>query len=93
MEFERVILKAIYEQGIKLPDSAQELIPQANCKPDFIYRKAKIVIFCNGSVNDSAEQQQRDRIQRENLFWHCSYQITELNYKEDWQSKLRCIIF
>lgn len=28
-EFERVVLKAIYEQGIKLPDSAQELIPQA----------------------------------------------------------------
>ena len=42
-----------------------------------------IVIFCNGSVQDSAEQQQRDRIQRENLFWHCSYQIIELDYKED----------
>ncbi|MGB5711141.1 MAG: helicase-related protein, partial [Waterburya sp.] len=91
-EFERVVLKAIYEQRIKLPDSAQELIPEANCKPDFIYKKAKIAIFCDGSVHDSPEQKQRDRIQRENLFWHCSYQVIELNYQEDWQSKLEFLL-
>ncbi len=86
--FEEEVLKAIYERGIKLPDSAQELIPKANCKPDFLYRKDKIAIFYDGSVHDSPEQQQRDRIKRENLFWHCSYQIIELNCKQDWQSKL-----
>ena len=88
-EFERVVLKAIYEQGIKLPDSAQELIPEANCKPDFIYKKAKIAIFCDGSVHDSEEQQQRDRIQRENIEWNCGYQIIELNYKQDWRLLLK----
>ena len=87
-EFERVVLKAIYEQGIKLPDSAQELIPEAKCKPDFIYKKAKIAIFCDGSVHNSPEQQQRDHIQRENLEWNCGYQIVKLDYKKNWGSEI-----
>ena len=90
-EFERVVLKAIYEQGIKLPDSAQELILEANCKPDFIYRKAKIAIFCDGSVHNSPEQQKRDRVQRENLQWDFGYQVIELNYKQDWRSTLESL--
>jgi very-short-patch-repair endonuclease len=86
-EFERVVLKAIYEQGIKLPDSAQELIPEANCKPDFIYKKARIAIFCDGSVHDSPEQQQRDRLKRENLH-DCGYEFIELNYRQNWRAQL-----
>jgi superfamily II DNA/RNA helicase len=89
-EFERIVLKAIYEQGIKLPDSAQELIPEANCKPDFVYKKAKIAIFCDGSVHDSEEQQQRDRIKRENLH-NCGYEFIELNYRQDWRSQLQLL--
>lgn len=87
-EFERVVLNAIYEQGIKLPDSAQELIPEANCKPDFIYKKAKIAIFCDGSVHDSPEQQQRDRIQRENLESVNGYLPISINYQKDLQAQL-----
>ncbi|BAU65862.1 DEAD/DEAH box helicase domain-containing protein [Stanieria sp. NIES-3757] len=87
-QFERVVLKAIYEQGIKLPDSAQELIPEANCKPDFIYKKAKIAIFCDGSVHDSPEQQQRDRVQRENLESVTGYMAVSINYQEDLLSQL-----
>ena len=49
--FEREVLKEIYQRGIKLPDSAQELIPEANCKPDFLYHKYKVAIFCDGSVH------------------------------------------
>jgi very-short-patch-repair endonuclease len=86
-EFERVVLKAIYEQGIKLPDSAQELIPEANCKPDFIYKKARIAIFCDGSVHDSPEQQQRDHLKRENLH-DCGYEFIELNYRQNWRAQL-----
>jgi very-short-patch-repair endonuclease len=86
-EFERVVLKAIYEQGIKLPDSAQELIPEANCKPDFIYKKARIAIFCDGSIHDSPEQQQRDRLKRENLH-DCGYEFIELNYRQNWRTQL-----
>ncbi|WP_036484400.1 DEAD/DEAH box helicase [Myxosarcina sp. GI1] len=87
-EFERVVLKAIYEQGIKLPDSAQELIPEANCKPDFIYKKAKIAIFCDGSVHDSPEQQQRDRIQREDLQDITGYMAISIDYRKDLGSQI-----
>lgn len=87
-EFERVVLKAIYEHGIELPDSTQELIPQANCKPDFIYKKAKIAIFCDGSVHDSPEQQQRDRIQRQDLESLTGYLAISINYQKDLLSQL-----
>ena len=82
--FEREILKEIYEKGIKLPDSAQELIPKASCKPDFLYKKYKVAIFCDGSVHDSPEQQQRDLIKRQDLR-DLGYEIIEINYKKNWQ--------
>ncbi len=88
-EFERVVLKAIYEQGIKLPDSAQELIPEANCKPDFVYQKAKIAIFCDGSIHDSSEQQQRDRIQKDDLLHITGYMPVSISYQKDLLTQLK----
>jgi len=73
---------------MKLPDAAQELIAEANCQPDFIYKKAKVVIFCDGSVHDSLEQQQRDRVKRDNLEFVAGYYVISLRYDEDWQSQL-----
>lgn len=85
--FEREVLQEIYKKGIKLPDSAQELIPEANCKPDFLYKKYRLAIFCDGSVHDAPEQQQRDRIKRQELR-DLGYEIIELNYQQDWKSRL-----
>ena len=87
-DFERVVLEEIYKRGIKLPDSAQELIPEANSLPDFLYKKAKIAVFCDGSVHDSPARQEKDRIQRENLQWNVGYTPLVLRYDEDWKSKL-----
>ncbi|VEP13143.1 DEAD/DEAH box helicase (fragment) [Hyella patelloides LEGE 07179] len=84
---EREVLQEIYQRGIKLPDSVQELISEANCKPDFLYKKDKVAIFCDGSVHDSAEQQQRDRIKRQESI-DLGYEVIELNYKDNWQDKL-----
>jgi superfamily II DNA/RNA helicase len=88
-QFERIVLQEIYQQGIKLPDSAQELIPEANCKPDFLYKKDKIAIFCDGSVHDRGDQQTRDRIQRQDLQYITGYQALSINYREDLSSKLK----
>lgn len=87
-EFERIVLQEIYQLGMKLPDGAQELIAEANCKPDFIYKNAKVAIFCDGSVHDSVEQQQRDRVARDNLEFVAGYYVICLRYDEDWQSQL-----
>lgn len=89
--FECEVLKAIYERRIELPDSAQELIPEANCKPDFLYKKEKIAIFCDGLVHDSTEQQQRDCIKRQELI-DIGYEVMELKYKGNCTLKL-CLTF
>ncbi|MDB9311921.1 DEAD/DEAH box helicase [Spirulina sp. CS-785/01] len=86
--FEREVLQAIYQQGIQLPDSAQTLIPEANCKPDFLYHNSKIAIFCDGSIHDHPDQQAEDRVKRDNLEWNVGYQVISFNYNEDWRSKL-----
>jgi very-short-patch-repair endonuclease len=87
-DYERVVLEAIYQQGIKLPDTAQLLIKEANCKPDFVYTTKKIAVFCDGSVHDSPEQRQRDEIIRENLQYDAGYSVFTFHYRQDLNSKL-----
>ncbi|MDZ4874745.1 MAG: hypothetical protein CLLPBCKN_004141 [Chroococcidiopsis cubana SAG 39.79] len=86
--FERVVLAEIERRGLKLPDAAQELISEANSKPDFIYKNAKVAIFCDGSIHDRLEQQQQDKIERDNLRYATGYYVLTLKYKEDWQEQL-----
>ncbi|MEI2581757.1 DEAD/DEAH box helicase [Scytonema sp. PRP1] len=87
-DFERVVLKEIYQRGYKLPDAAQELIPEANCKPDFVYKDDGIAIFCDGSVHDSPDKRRQDQIERDNLRYEASYQVITLRYDKDWQTEL-----
>ncbi|MEH2387300.1 MAG: Zn-binding domain-containing protein [Nostoc sp.] len=84
-EFERVVLEEIYQRGYKLPDAAQELIPEANCKPDFLYKEDGIAVFCDGSVHDSPDKRQQDQIERDNLKYNTSYHILVLRHDEDWR--------
>lgn len=86
-ELERIVLTAIYERGLKLPDDTQVLFTEANCKPDFVYKDAKLVIFCDGSVHDSIERQQQDRLDRESLE-QLGYQVFVIRYDEDLEAKL-----
>lgn len=90
-EFERVVLSTIYEQGIRLPDTAQELIPEANCKPDFLYKKTKVALFCDGSVHDSPMQREQDRVIRENLQHNSGYEVISCKSYEDWQQQLKLL--
>ena len=90
-DFEREVLQEIYQRGYKLPDTAQELIAEANCKPDFIYKDEKTAIFCDGSVHDSPEQKKQDQIERDNLRYNAGYQILTLRYDENWREKLEVL--
>ncbi|MBD2471548.1 DEAD/DEAH box helicase [Nostoc sp. FACHB-145] len=87
-DFERVVLQEIYQRGYKLPDAAQELIPEANCKPDFIYKEEAIAVFCDGSVHDSPDKRRQDQIERDNLRYEAGYTVLTLRYDEDWQTEL-----
>ena len=83
-----MVLDEIYRRGIQLPDLAQELIADASIKPDFVYKTAKITIFCDSSVHDSPEKQKQDRIDRDNLRYQAGYRVIALRHDEDWQSQL-----
>lgn len=82
-DYERVVLEAIYQQGIKLPDNAQLLIAEANCKPDFVYTAQKLAIFCDGLVHDSPEQRQQDKIIRDDLQYVAGYTVLAFHYRQD----------
>jgi len=87
--FERVVLQEIYQRGYKLPDATQELIPEANCKPDFLYKTdAAIAIFCDGSVHDRPDKRRQDQIERDNLRYNTGYTVLTLRHDEDWEAKL-----
>ncbi|MEH1935576.1 MAG: hypothetical protein V7L14_18145 [Nostoc sp.] len=87
-KFERVVLEEIYQRGYKLPDAAQELIPEANSKPDFLYKEDGIAVFCDGSVHDSPDKCQQDQIERDNLKYNTGYTVLTLRHDEDWGAKL-----
>lgn len=87
-ELERKVLKAIYERGMKLPDSTQTLIPEAKCKPDFLYQESKVAVFCDGSVHDTQEQQKQDQIQRDNLEYSFGYQVVSIRYDQNLSEQL-----
>jgi superfamily II DNA/RNA helicase len=91
-EFERIVLKEIYQRGYKLPDAAQEFIPEANCKPDFLYKEDAIAIFCDGSAHDHPQRRLLDEIERDNLRYNTHYNLLSLRYDEDWQAKLSILI-
>lgn len=90
-EFEREFLDELYNQGMKLPDSAQEMISAVNVKPDFIYRDPKVAIFCDGSVHDHPEQQEQDRIARDNLKYVSGYYVLVFRYDDDWRARLNVL--
>jgi len=91
-EFERVVLVYIYQAGLKLPDSAQELIPGANCKPDFLYKASKVAVFCDGLAHNHPDQRQHDRIERDNLRYKANYHVLTLRYDEAWKIKVTKIL-
>lgn len=91
-EFERIVLNEIYQQGLKLPDTAQELLPDVNSKPDFLYKSAKLAVFCDGSAHDHPDQRKRDRLERDNLQYAANYSVMILRYDENWREKLKLLL-
>ena len=71
-----------------MPESGNgKTMPEANCKPDFVYKDAGVVIFCDGSVHDSIERQRQDQLNRESLE-ELGYHVFAIRYDEDLEAKL-----
>jgi superfamily II DNA/RNA helicase len=88
---ERQVLDYLYTSDFRLPDTAQHLVPEASCKPDFVYHQPKIAIFCDGSVHNSQSQRLQDRKTRDDLKYNASFLIIELIHDQDWKEELNCL--
>lgn len=83
---ERVFIKHLYDQGIRLPDFAQKRLDGIYCQPDFYY-EPRVWVFCDGTPHDDPEVRKRDHDQRQLIiakgdevwFWH---------YTEDLAAKI-----
>ncbi|MGY6530451.1 MAG: hypothetical protein ACXITR_11030 [Cyanobacterium sp.] len=82
-DYERVVLRAIAQMGLPLPDKAQHYFSEAQCRSDFTYTKARLAIFCDGSVHDNPTQIQCDRIKRQDLEFLTGYKSFVFDYKKD----------
>jgi superfamily II DNA/RNA helicase len=87
-DLERKVLQAIYESGLPLPDSAQEFLPDGNCKPDFVYHQLHIAIFCDGSVHDNPDQRKKDQIIRDDLELLSGYSPFIIRYNDNLSDKI-----
>jgi len=90
-DYERIVLKAISDLDLPLPDKAQEYFAAAQCTSDFTYTKAKLAIFCDGSVHDDPTQAQRDRIKRQDLEFLTGYQSFTFDYKQDLMEQVKSL--
>jgi superfamily II DNA/RNA helicase len=88
-ELERRVLNEIWRQGMRLPDAAQKLIPEAECCPDFLYKQSQVAVFCDGSVHDSPEQQKQDKRQRDDLQYLAGYYPFTIRYDDYLESTIR----
>jgi hypothetical protein len=87
-ELERTFLELLNQNQIPLPDAAQVYIEEANCKPDFLYARQKIAVFCDGSVHDVPEQKRKDEMIRASLIY-LGYTPFIFRYDDDYDLKLK----
>lgn len=57
-------LKYLYENNLRLPDSAQKRVDGVYSQPDFFY-EPDIHVFCDGTPHDEPEIKQRDKVARD----------------------------
>ncbi len=82
---ERAFVELLAAQGRRLPSASQELIADAACKPDFLYRDQMVAVFVDGPHHDLVEQRERDAetdARLEDLGWD----VIRLRHDEDWQT-------
>ena len=60
---EKVFLRYLYDNGLKLPDAAQVNISNIYANADFVYNP-QTVVFIDGSVHDKPSVEEDDKTKR-----------------------------
>jgi hypothetical protein len=84
---ERKFIQYLYDNGLRLPDSAQKRVVDIYCQPDFYY-EPRIWIFCDGTPHDDPAVRVEDEEKRQAIrakgdevwIWH---------YREDLAAKVK----
>jgi len=84
--FEKVVLRAIYEAGLPLPDSGQRVIAEGDeliARPDFTYQRNghSIVIFVDGPDHDRESLRRDDANKRDRLDL-MGYTVFSINHRD-----------
>ena len=61
---ERIFLEYLYQNGLRLPDSAQKRVEGLYVQPDFYY-EPRIWVFCDGTPHDDPAVQVEDQAKRQ----------------------------
>ena len=79
---ERTFLDYLYNNGFRLPDSAQKRVQGIYVQPDFFYKaQPDAWVFCDGSPHDDPVVQQDDKKKREAIR-NRGDQVIVYNYKQ-----------
>ena len=88
---ERKFIEALHEKQLALPTHAQYQPPgNAHVQVDFFYERPGtkgICVFIDGSVHDTAEQEAKDKVQRDSLVEQ-GYKVIVIRYQEPLESQL-----
>jgi hypothetical protein len=78
-------LSWLKERGLRLPDTAQELVAEAHARPDFIYRlpSASVAIFVDGPVHQYAAVAERD-VEAEERLLDEGWDVVRFPHDVDW---------
>jgi ATP-dependent helicase YprA (DUF1998 family)/very-short-patch-repair endonuclease len=86
-DLERRFLDYLYQTGRRLPDSAQQAIPDHYVQADFHYGESGVCVFCDGSVHDQPEVQEKDRRLR-SVLEHTGYTVIVIRYDRDLEAQI-----
>ena len=74
-------LDHLYNNGLRLPDSAQKTVDGIYCQPDFFY-EPDVWVFCDGIHHDKPEVIKRDKEQRDAIL-NRGDQVIVYHYKDN----------
>lgn len=78
---ERKFLDHLYQNGLRLPDTAQKRVEGVYCQPDFFY-EPDIWVFCDGTPHDDPVVKARDAEQRRAIL-NRGDQVIVYHYRDD----------
>lgn len=78
---EKKFLEYLYDNNLKLPDSAQKTVAGVYVKPDFYYAP-DFWVFCDGTPHDKPSIKDDDR-QKRDAIRNAGHQVFEYYYQDD----------